>query len=338
MTTLVTAARDVLPAQDPRAISLPDDIVSADDTVVEIPVSGRTTRLELAPAQEDLPARPPLPRPALEHVLACQRPAHARRAAITTAQAPATVRVPGIGRDVVVKAAADRCEWEAAFQLVAASYRTRGYEAPDSRGLRFTAFHALPDTTTFIAKQGESVVATLSLVVDNTLLQLPMECVYGPEVRALRREGRRLGEVTSLADTGLGVREFLQVFSTIIRLMVHYHISRGGDTCVISVNPRHRNFYTKVVGFRPLGPRRSYPCVQDAPAEAYYVDMEMMKANAPRMYDDIAANVPPAAALLACPLPPHLARYFGGNSSQTDSRRVGEILDYVAYYGSPRAW
>ncbi len=249
-----------------------------------------------------------------------------------------TILVPGIGRDVEVKVASERAEWEEAYRLVAQNYKSRGYEAADARGLRFTAFHALPDTTTFVAKHAGHVVATLSVVMDNTLLGLPMECIYAPEIHALRAKGRRLGEVTSLADTGLGVREFLQVFVSMIKLMVHYHTSHGGDTCVISVNPRHRNFYAKVVGFTPLGPCRSYPSVQDAPAEAYVVDLPQMRANAPKMYEEIQSEVPPAALLVPRPMPAHVVRHFGGNSTQTNLHSAEEILDYVATFGSPRRW
>jgi hypothetical protein len=280
--------------------------------------------------------------PATDQLPVSQRPTRVDKGAsqrqTTLDAAPVVVPVLGIGRNIEVKIASERQEWEEAFQLVASNYRARGYEAAWAKPLRYTAFHALPNTQTLVAKHDGHVVATLSLVVDNTLMGLPMECIYGPEVQTLRQEGRRLGEVTSLADTGLGVREFLQVFVTLIRLMVHHHVGQGGDTCVISVNPRHRNFYSKVIGFVPLGPCRSYPCVQDAPAEAYVVDLKTMKANAPKMYDGIVSEVPPPEALAPRPIPSHLVRHFASNSSQTNLAAVQEVLTYVGSYGSPRRW
>jgi hypothetical protein len=300
MTTLAGTHRDALA---PRTWN-------QTPTIDLVPLAQRPTRVELASQRATTLELPPCP----------------------------AILVPGIGREIEVKVASERSEWEEAYQLVAQNYKSRGYEPADARGLRFTAFHALPDTTTFVAKHAGHVVATLSLVVDNTLLGLPMECIYGPEIHALRTEGRRLGEVTSLADTGLGVREFLQVFVTMIKLMVHYHTSHGGDTCVISVNPRHRAFYSKVIGFAPLGPCRSYPSVQDAPAEAYVVNLQQMKANAPKMYQEIQSEVPHPAQLTPRPMPAHLVRYFGSHSTQTSLQGVQEILDYVAVFGSPRRW
>jgi hypothetical protein len=298
-TTLATKARD--------ALVLPPWMTEPEP----LPVSQRPTRVELAGSQ---------------------------RATTLDRIAPQSVRVPGISRDIEVKIASERQEWEEAYQLVGQNYRSRGYEAADAQGLRFTAFHALPDTTTFVAKHNGHVVATLSLVVDNTLLGLPMECIYGPEIHDLRLQGRRMGEATSLADSGLGVREFLQVFVTIIKLTMQHHVRHGGDTWVITVNPRHRAFYTKVLGFVPLGPCRSYPCVQDAPAEAYRLDLDVMKANAPQMYETMFGQDLPEAVLRAPRMDANLVRHFGSNSTQTSVRQVQDVLDYVHHYGSPRRW
>ena len=125
---------------------------------------------------------------------------------------PTTVVVPISGRSIVVGLARERVEFEQAFRLLAVNYQARGYDGPGPRPFRFTPFHVLPDTTTFVAKDVGKVVATLSLVPDTRLLGLPMESIFGPEVEALRREGRRTGEVTGLADRDLSPREFLPVF------------------------------------------------------------------------------------------------------------------------------
>jgi hypothetical protein len=237
-----------------------------------------------------------------------------------------------------VKIAATRAEWEEAYRLVAANYQARGYEQPSSKLVRFTPYHALPDTVTLVAKHQGRVVATLSLVPDNTHLGLPMEDIYGPEILGLRQEGRRLVEATSLADQGLSPREFLAVFVALIRLAMQYHVHHGGDTWVITVNPRHRNFYRKVLGFVPLGPCRAYPLVQDHPAEAYLLDVHLMRANAPAMHREVFGEPLPEDALAAVPVPASLLRYFGSQSSQTDHHTIDDIVRYVEQFGSPRRW
>jgi hypothetical protein len=248
------------------------------------------------------------------------------------------VPVHGAARDIQVKIASDREEWEQAFCLIAANYQARGYETPGAGSLRFTPYHALPDTVTFVAKYREHVVATLSYVPDNCLLGLPLERIYAPETAGLRQSGRHIGEATSLADSDLGLREFVPVFLALIRMAMQLHARQGGDTAVITVNPRHRGFYTKVIGFLPLGPCRAYSSVQDAPAEAYWLDWELMKANAPKTYQQVFGQDLPREALTAPPMPWRLVEDFASRSTQTGRDVLQKIAHFLRVRGSPRRW
>jgi hypothetical protein len=237
-----------------------------------------------------------------------------------------------------VKIASEPEEWEQAYQLLAANYQARGYEAPSANLIRFTPYHALPDTATFVARHQGKVVATLSVVVDNTLLGLPSENTYAAEIAALRQEGRRLTEATSLADRDLSMREFVQVFVTLIRLAMQYGVRQGSETWLITVNPRHRQFYSKAMGFVPLGPCRACPLVQDHPAEAFMLDDGLMRANAPKMHEQIFGQQLPEPVLTPVPMAPHLIRRFAGQSSQTDRHGIDQILRFVEQSGNPRRW
>ncbi len=253
-------------------------------------------------------------------------------------KAPRVLTVPGLGREVQVKIASEFADWDQAFRLVAASYQARGYDPPDAGPVRFTPYHALPDTATLVAQHAGQVVATMSLVPDNTLLGLPMQSIYASEVEALRRAGRRLVEVTSLADTGLSLREFVPVFMTMLRLVWQYGISQGADTSVISINPRHRSFYRKVMGFVPLGPWRAYPLVQNHPAEAYLCDVPLLKTNVPEMFQQIFGEWLSRETLQAPHMPAEFVRYFSSQSSQMTTPRADELLAFVERFGSPRRW
>lgn len=253
-------------------------------------------------------------------------------------QLPWSLPASESARDVRVKIASTQAEWEEAVRLVTDNYQARGYEAPESPDFRFSSYHALPDTVTFVALRGDRVVATFTLVPDNGLLGLPMEGIYRAEIQDLRKRGRRLAEVTSFACRDLSLREFLPVFSSLVRLMKQYHVHHGGDTWVIAVNPRHRSYYCNRLGYTRLGSCRSYPLVRGAPAEALLLDADVMKANAPTEYRRMFAQRLPDEALWAPRLPPNLVRYFGSRSSQTDRRVVEEILRYVEECGSPRRW
>lgn len=251
---------------------------------------------------------------------------------------PRPLMVPGVTRDIEVKIASTPEEWEAAFRLVRKNYVESGYEAPSSKPLRFTPYHALPDTTVFIAKCEGEVVATFSLVADGKPLGLPLDALYEEEVGRLRSEGRHLGEVTSLAASGLSQREFIQVFSALIRLMCQYHLRQGGDTWLITVNPKHRAFYTKTLGFVALGPCRAYAAVAGAPAEAYWMDRSLMQAVGSRMYDPIFVEPLPDDMLVPAKIPVELVRGLAKQSSQFVALDAEQIIGYTQTHGTGRAW
>ena len=106
------------------------------------------------------------------------------------------------------------------------------------------------------------------------------------------------------------MREFVQTFIRLIQLATQYHTGHGGDAGVIAVNPRHRQFYTRVLGFVRLGPCRSYAAVQDHPAEAFWITEELMHDNTPIMHDAIFGQPLPREALCGPKMPRYLVRQF----------------------------
>jgi hypothetical protein len=235
-------------------------------------------------------------------------------------------RVPGLTREIRVKIASENQEFEQAFELVAENYRARGYEPKGDKPFRFTPHHALPGTVTLVALDEHRVCATLTLVPDSEVLGLPMESIYGPEVAQLRSDGFHPAEATSLADSGLTIREFVQVFKALIKLAMQYHARHGGDSWIITVNPRHSAFYQKVVGFIPLGPKRCYPAVQNHPAEAYLLTAASMQAGAPEMYQQVFGEELPEPVLTAAGWCEEHVRYFGARSSQLDEPALEDLL------------
>jgi hypothetical protein len=242
------------------------------------------------------------------------------------------------GRRIRVRIAAEREVREQAFRLLAVNYQARGYERPNSRPFRFTPHHVLPDTVTLVAEREGHVVATMSLVPDTGLLGLPMESIYGPEVAAMRAEGRRMAEAISLADRDLTHRDFMRVFGAMIRLSIRYHLHNGGDSWVITVNPRHSNFYRKALGFVPFGGLRAYPNVCDHPAEALLLDMDLLRDNAPKVYREVVDEPLSEAALTPPPYSPDLVRYFAERSTQSDRATMFRLIGDVERIGARPRW
>lgn len=251
---------------------------------------------------------------------------------------PEPVRVPGISRDIEIEIASTRSAWEGAFELVEQNYEAHGYERPGAGSYRFTPYHALPTTAVLVAREHRRVVATLSVIMDTTLLGLPSEAIYAGEVEQLRRRGRRLCEVGNLADRQLPHREFLPVFVALTRLAWQFSLRQGADTALISSTPRHALFYQRVMGFAPLGPSRPYPYVQDAQAQACWLDVPRMKATAPDMHRQLLGTPLPPESLRPRRLPTDLALHFAARSSRTCRTTVERTLQAVEQCGNSRRW
>ena len=115
-----------------------------------------------------------------------------------------------------------------------------------------------------------------------------MESIYVPRLNSelrKKRRGLRPAEAISLADSGLSIREFVQVFKAMIKLAMQYHARRGGDCWTITVNPRHSSFYQKVLGFASLGPRRRLPQCPGPPRRGLRPGLRLDGRHAPAMYE-----------------------------------------------------
>ena len=163
----------------------------------------------------------------------------------------------GGNTDLVIRPALDRSELESAYELVYENYRSRDYIPPNSSGLRLTIFNAFPSTLTFVGVVHGAVIATVSLIPD-TPVGLPMDEIYHDEVQGLREAGRRLVEVTMLADRRLSVRRSLAMVLSLMKLVFDYATLslKATDLC-ITVNPHHDKFYHEYLLFTPLGGLRA---------------------------------------------------------------------------------
>ena len=187
-----------------------------------------------------------------------------------SADAPAGIDRP---TKIAVRPAASRAGLEEAFRLVYRSYLARGYVAAYPSEIRLTIHNALPETITFVGTLRREVVATVTLVPDSGL-GLPMDAIYREELNALRREGRRLCEVSMLADRRIEIKRTLPMLIALMKLVFDYatEVLRHTDLC-ITINPRHDAFYKRYLRFTDLASERSYPSVQGHPALGRRLDL-----------------------------------------------------------------
>lgn len=187
---------------------------------------------------------------------------------------------------LIYRIARSRKELEGAFSLVYKEYLQRGYIPKHYKSkLRLSLYNALPSTTTFVAKQGRRVVATVTLIPDSPI-GLPMDKIYKEEVDALRKKGRRVAEVSQLSiDSRLFPQGWFSMFNfsklififRLFKIVLDYalYIEKLNDIC-IAINPKHQYLY-KFLGFEKLAGLKYYGSVNRAPAIAKRLNLDTVE-------------------------------------------------------------
>lgn len=181
------------------------------------------------------------------------------------------------GHEVEVRPAKSRAELEEAYRLVYSSYLNRGYIEQNPAKIRVTLFNVLPQSITFVGLLRNTVVGTVTVVPD-TPLGLPMDEVYHDELRELRDAGRKMAEVTMLADRRGQILRALPMLLLLMKLVFDYAmlVLNVDDLC-ITINPRHERYYRRYLLFRNLGGLKAYPSVQHNPALAKRLDLKNVR-------------------------------------------------------------
>ena len=163
-----------------------------------------------------------------------------------------------------------------AWRLAYRTYRGKGYATFRESGLWCGPHDVLDGTTTFLIEGAEGDLGTFTVVPDTHELGLPADQLYPDRLAGLRASGRRLGELVSLVNS-VGGRSGQAVLRQMFRYV--YLTSRcldGATDLVITVNPRHRAYYERVLCFECIGEERDYDKVQGAPAVLLRLDYETM--------------------------------------------------------------
>ena len=128
-----------------------------------------------------------------------------------------------------------------------------------------------PNRITLTATDKGDVVGTLSIGIDSEV-GLMADDVFGAELDAHRANGARLCEFTKFAfDPSVRSKTAL---ANVFHLAVIYARDMHGCTDIIfEVNPRHRRFYERMLGFRKEGELKINTRV-DAPAYLLRVNLK----------------------------------------------------------------
>jgi len=183
---------------------------------------------------------------------------------------------------VIYRVARTRSELEQSFSLVYNEYTCRGYIPKHYKSkMRLSLYNTLPRTTTFIVKERDKVVATVTLIPDSPI-GLPMDKIYKKECDRLRKKRLRISEVSQLSiDSKLFPKSWFSMFNfgklmfifRLFKLLFDYarYIAKLDELC-IAINPKHQYLY-KFLFFKKFGNLRYYGSVNKAPAVAFHLNL-----------------------------------------------------------------
>lgn len=129
---------------------------------------------------------------------------------------------------------------------------------------------------TLTAVEDDMVIGTITVAFDNPG-RLGADEAFGPEMTALRAQGRKICEFTKLAiDPVVGTKRVLATLFHVAYIVAHR--IRGFDMLVLEVNPRHVRYYERMVGCQVLAGERLNKSV-NAPAVLLGSDFAYIKAQ-----------------------------------------------------------
>lgn len=155
-------------------------------------------------------------------------------------------------------------DFEDVFRFVYEQYRELGYVQKNSACLHVTLWSILPGSYIVIARRNGEIVGTVTCVLDGTA-GLLLDEIAEPQLNFLRQQGRRLCELSADAsiDKGMGSKTIMEMYRYAHSLVTKF---LGITDFVIAVNPRHENFYKRILLFEQIAEQQLYKKVQDAPA------------------------------------------------------------------------
>ena len=221
--------------------------------------------------------------------------------------------------------ASDLLDFENAFQIIHASYAQRGFILPNRAGIWMNRHHLLANSRVFLVRKAKQLRATLTLVEDGPL-GLPMETLFRKEVRQCREENGLVAEATCLAralpESSGGPKIVNHLMGVVAQAARRSKINQ----ILITVHPRHAEYYIRLAGFRPLGPSLPYNAVRGhlaMPLALHLPSLEKVCPEAHRRYFGMQFN---ETTLAAHPTPQSTLLKLAALWRSLQSQRLTETL------------
>lgn len=167
---------------------------------------------------------------------------------------------------LTIKRAESREDLQKVFELSYKVYLEKGYAFNRANKMEVSNFDAHQDTLILMVENEENeIVGSLSLYYD-TENYLPADNVFNDELNFLRKEGVQFVEVSRLVVRQDYKHQKEILLSLINTIYIHAFRIMNTDSFIIEVNPRHVDYYKKLLGFMQFGEVKECPRVNGAPA------------------------------------------------------------------------
>ncbi|WP_349292145.1 GNAT family N-acetyltransferase [Noviherbaspirillum sp. L7-7A] len=175
-----------------------------------------------------------------------------------------------------------------ASSLIHRMYASRGYTVNNP-------LQENPHRVTMTISEEDKVIGTITLGIDSPSGLLADE-IFKDEVDAYRARGRKVCELTKLAFDPT-TRSKTALASLFHIIFIYLRRVQKCTDIFIEVNPRHRRFYERMLGFKKHGPKKMNPRV-NAPAyllcvETDYVEEQIQKMGGTSSHDNAEKSLYP---------------------------------------------
>ena len=141
-----------------------------------------------------------------------------------------------------------------AYTLVKNTFIEKGYISQSDSKMRIRKYEALPEMTTFIGKDRDSIVAVQSVVSDSEF-GLPSDYVFQEEIDNLRSSDKKLLEATN-QSCEMNYRSS-GINSELMRCCLAYSTTQNYDGIITAVSPGHVGHF-KNLCFEQIGEIKNY--------------------------------------------------------------------------------
>jgi len=181
------------------------------------------------------------------------------------------------GGEVIIQVA-NRLEGrQGAYRLLYDLYSEMGFTKRNGDGLWLSIHDALPETTTFVAKDARGFVEGALTTVFESKIGLPADDLYKKEIDIIRHAGEHICEIISLGINNAGKASIKILASLFYCAFLHAWKGENATAFIITVHSDLKDFYCRRVSFKKLGPERNYTKVNGAPT--VLLNLSLMKVD-----------------------------------------------------------